>query len=61
MRYKVTLELQTPWWLELLRFFRIKGKRIDFELVFNENFDAFKEGDVLYGGQGTVKIVETLS
>ncbi len=29
--YKVTTELTTPWWLKVLRFFRIKKKREEFE------------------------------
>ena len=33
--YTVTTELTTPWWLKLLRYFRLKKKRESFEIVLN--------------------------
>ena len=58
--YKVTTELKTSWWLRLLRFFRIKGKRTEFELSFKKLW--FKEGDILDCGKSndittSVKII----
>lgn len=35
--YLVTTELTTPWWLKLLRFFRLKKNRESFEIVLNWN------------------------
>jgi len=58
--YKVTTELKTPWWLRLLRFFRVKDKRKDFELTFEKPW--FKEGDILDCGKSntittTVRVI----
>jgi hypothetical protein len=59
MRYKVTLEIKTPWWLKLLRFFRIKEKRTDFELELNNPY--LIADDILFAGEGgSLKIVEKL-
>ena len=33
VEYIVTTELRTPWWLKLLRFFRIKNKREEFTIL----------------------------
>ena len=33
--YLVTTELKTPWWLKLLRYFRLKKNRESFEIVLN--------------------------
>ena len=43
--YKVTTELKTLWWLKLLRFFRIKKKREEFELCFQ--YGVFEKGDIV--------------
>ena len=48
MKYKVTTELKTPWWLRLLRFFHIKPKRKEFELLIG--YEGFNRGDVLSSG-----------
>jgi hypothetical protein len=48
MRYKVTTELKTPWWLKLLRWFRLKPKRDEFDLLLG--YDGFNKGDVLSNG-----------
>ena len=48
MKYKVTTELKTPWWLRLLRFFHIKQKRQEFELLIG--YEGFNRGDVLSSG-----------
>lgn len=58
--YKVTTELKTSWWVRLLRFFRIKSKRTEFELSFEKLW--FKEGDILDCGKSndittSVKII----
>lgn len=45
IRYKVTTELKTVWWLKVLRFFRIKNKREEFELCFQHV--GYEEGDIL--------------
>lgn len=56
--YTVTTELITPWWLKLLRFFRIKKKREEFELTFaNPWFDV---GAIILTGSGKILIVEKL-
>lgn len=48
MRYKVTTELKTPWWLKLLRFLRLKERRQEFDLILG--YDGFNNGDVLSNG-----------
>lgn len=59
MRYKVTLEIKTPWWLKLFRFFRIKEKRTDFELELNNPY--LTTNDILFAGEGgSLKIIEKL-
>ncbi len=54
--YKVTTELKTPWWLKLLRFFRIKNKREEFELQFDA--DWLRVGDILDNGSIDIKITD---
>ncbi len=56
--YKVTSELKTPWWLKLLRFFRIKSKREEFYLYLD--YKPFKKGEILRAGitKTDLKIVE---
>jgi hypothetical protein len=53
--YLVTTELKTPWWLKLLRFFRIKDKRQEFEIIFKK--DWFRIGDIIDNGRCDIKIV----
>lgn len=53
--YKVTTELKTPWWLKLLRFFRLKSKREEFEILFER--DCFKINDILSTRHCDVKIL----
>lgn len=53
--YKVTTELKTPWWLKLLRFFRIKKKREEFEISFKK--DWFRIGDIIDNGSVDIKII----
>lgn len=43
--YKVTTELRTPWWLKILRFFRLKNKREEFEVQFEK--DWWQKGDII--------------
>ena len=54
MRYLVTLELKTPLWKRVLRWFRLIEKRKEFlvELSF-----TLKAGDLLYGGEATVLVI----
>ena len=54
--YTVTTELKTSWWLKLLRFFRIKSKRADFNITLNYNF--FEKDDILNSGNYSMKIVK---
>jgi len=53
--YLVTTELKTPWWLKVLRFFRIKNKREEFEISFDK--DWFRVNDVLNHGECDIKII----
>jgi hypothetical protein len=46
--YLVTTELKTPWWLKLLRFFRIKNKREEFKIALDYSY--YKKGDILLTG-----------
>ena len=48
MKYKITTELKTPWWLKLLRFLRLKERRQEFDLILG--YDGFNKGDVLSNG-----------
>ncbi len=43
--YLVTLEIETPWWKKVLRFFRIIKKREEFTI--NLNYSTLKKGDIL--------------
>lgn len=54
--YTVTTEIKTPWWLKLLRFFRIKSKRTDFNITLNYTF--FEKDDILNNGNFYMKIVK---
>lgn len=57
--YSVTTELHTPWWKKVLRFLRIIKLREEFKLTLSSDFN-FSVGEVLYGGQGKVKVLEIL-
>lgn len=43
--YTVTSELKTPWWLKILRFFRVKNKREDFTILLK--YDGYKINDII--------------
>jgi hypothetical protein len=43
--YLVTTELKTPWWLKLLRYFRLKKNRESFEIVLN--WDKYSINDII--------------
>lgn len=45
--YTVTKEIKTPWWLKVLRFFRLKNKREEFEILLN--WDKFNSNDIILG------------
>ena len=45
VEYTVTSELETSWWLKLLRFFRIKNKREDFTILLKYN--GYKINDII--------------
>lgn len=54
--YKVTTELKTYWWWKVLRFFRLKNKREEFEMIFDANW--FNKGEILsYEILGSIKIL----
>jgi len=57
-KYLVTTELCTPWWLKLLRFFRIKSKRQEFELVFE--IPWFDVGTILLTSSGKVLVIKEI-
>lgn len=48
VKYKATLELHTPWWKKLLRFFHLKAPREEFILCFNDT--VFEAGDIATAG-----------
>ena len=43
--YLVTTELTTPWWLKLLRYFRLKKNRESFEIILN--WDKYSINDII--------------
>lgn len=45
VEYTVTSELKTPWWLKLLRFFRIKNKREEFTILLK--YDGYNINDII--------------
>ncbi len=53
--YKVTTELETSKWLKVLRFFRVKRKRTEFEICLN--YDGYNIGELLYSSAGRYKIL----
>lgn len=53
--YKVTTELKTTWWLRLLRFLRIKGRRVEFEIFLNTN--GYLIGETLHTNSSKFKIL----
>ena len=55
VKYRVTTEMRTPWWVRLLRFFRLKAKREEFELVLES--DVFKKGDRLNLGSDVIVLI----
>lgn len=56
--YTVTTELFTPWWLKVLRFLRLKPKRVEFSVLFRHAF--FQEDCILDLTQGKVKILKKI-
>ena len=45
-RYTVTTELKTPWYLTVLRWFKLKEPRMEFDLQFTSSL--WEVGDNLY-------------
>jgi urease accessory protein UreE len=45
--YLVTLEIQTPWWKKVLRFFRLMKQREEFKLTLYPQISILKKGDIL--------------
>jgi hypothetical protein len=43
--YLVTLEIETPWWKKVLRFFRLVKRREDFIITLFTSL--FEEGEIL--------------
>jgi len=54
--YLVTTELKTPWWLKLLRFFRIKNKREEFKMMFD--YDRYKENHIFCIYKQDLKVIK---
>ena len=50
VKYIVTLEIKTPFWKKLFRFFRLIKQREEFTLILET--DLFKEGDILSQSDG---------
>ena len=48
--YNVTTELKTSYWFKLLRFLRIKSKRIDFEIIMSK--DWYSKSEIVSSGDG---------
>lgn len=58
--YIVTAEIKTSCWLKLLRFFKIKNKRIDFYLTLDSNM--LEKNEVIALGNGKeLKMVNKVS
>ena len=53
--YRATLELKTPFWWKVLRFFRLKAKREEFGMTFKK--DWFRTGDIVNNGYCDIKII----
>lgn len=56
--YTITTELKTTWWLKLLRFLRIKSKRVEFNIAIHCNI--YEKDDILNNGNFDFKIVKRL-
>ena len=50
VKYIVTLEIKTPFWKKLFRFFRLIKQREEVTLILET--DLFKEGDILSQSDG---------
>jgi hypothetical protein len=59
MKYKVTTELDTPWWKRLFRWLRLSKPIEEFEIEFTKNY--FKIGDILDATNCKVKIIGKIS
>jgi hypothetical protein len=57
--YLVTTEFKTPWWLKLLRFFRIKDKRQEFYITIIGA--PFEKGEILEAGNSKMKVIKQVS
>ena len=57
--YLVTTELKTPWWLKLLRFFRIKSKRQEFYITFVTT--PYEPNEIIDTGNSKIKIIKQMS
>lgn len=57
--YTVTTELTTPWWLKLLRYFRLKKKREKFYLTFVST--PYEKDDILDTGNCKIKVIKQIS
>jgi len=53
--YLVTLEIETPWWKKVLRFFRFVKRREDFAITLN--YCTLTKGDVLLQPEGNKILV----
>lgn len=57
-KYKVTIEIKTPIWKKILRWFRIMPKMETFELLLGG--DYYNVGELLSSGDNDIKIIEKL-
>jgi hypothetical protein len=55
--YLVTLEIQTPWWKKVLRFFRLMKQRAEFKLTLYPQISIFKKGDILNLGENKKVVI----
>ena len=57
--YLVTLELKTPFWWKVLRFFRIKNKREEFYITIIGA--PFEKDAILETGGSKMKVIQQIS
>lgn len=57
MKYKVTTELNTSFWTKVFRFFNLRKKRDEFEIL--SSYEGYKKNDILDVGNGLeIKVVK---
>ena len=53
--YLITLEIETPWWKKVLRFFKLVKKREEFTI--NLNYSTLRKGDILLQPEGNKLLI----